>query len=138
MTVPVAHKDRAHALLSASGADRWINCPPSARLEEQFEDTTSDFAREGTLAHEIAELKLRKQFTEPMSARTFNTRLNKLKKEDLYQDEMLGYTDAYLEYIKETVYGYTNTPHIAVEARLDFFAPRTGWVWYWRLFNNRW
>lgn len=116
----VAHKDRAHALLSASGADRWINCPPSARLEEQFEDTTSDYAREGTLAHEIAELKLRKQFTEPMSTRTFNTRLNKLKKQDLYQDEMLGYTDAYLEYAKETVYGYTNAPHVAVEARLDF------------------
>lgn len=120
MTVPVAHKDRAHALLSASGADRWINCPPSARLEEQFEDTTSDFAREGTLAHEIAELKLRKHFTDPMSTRTFNTRLNKLKKEELYQDEMLGYTDTYLEYIKGVVYGYANSPHIAVEARLDF------------------
>lgn len=120
MTAPIAHKDRAHALLSASGADRWINCPPSARLEEQFEDTTSDYAREGTLAHEIAELKLRKHFIEPISTRTFNTRLNKLKKQELYQDEMLGYTDAYLEYVKEIVYGYANKPHIAIEARLDF------------------
>lgn len=120
MTAPVAHKDRAHALLSASSASRWINCPPSARLEDQFEDTTSEFAKEGTLAHEIAELKLRKHFIEPMGARTFNLRLNKLKKEELYQDEMLGHTDSYLEYVQEVVYGYANKPHIAIEARLDF------------------
>ena len=38
------HKDRAHALLSASGAHRWMNCTPSAVLESQFPDTTSESA----------------------------------------------------------------------------------------------
>ena len=46
-----------HALLSASGAHRWLECPPSARLEESFEDRPSDSAKEGTLAHAIAEAK---------------------------------------------------------------------------------
>ena len=29
---------RAHALLSASAAHRWIPCPPSALLQEKYED----------------------------------------------------------------------------------------------------
>lgn len=41
----------AHALLSPSSAHRWLNCTPSARLEEHEEDKGSVFAREGTLAH---------------------------------------------------------------------------------------
>ncbi len=52
------HAQRAHAILSASGAERWINCPPSARLEENMPDTESAYSREGTLAHELAECSL--------------------------------------------------------------------------------
>lgn len=48
-----------HALLSASGSAKWIHCNPSARLEEQVEDKASSYAAEGTLAHSIAEQKLR-------------------------------------------------------------------------------
>ena len=44
-----------HAILSASGAKRWLACTPSARFEEQFEDKGSDFAAEGTVAHALAE-----------------------------------------------------------------------------------
>ena len=43
-----------HAKLSASGASRWINCPGSIVLEENFEDTSSEYAKEGTLAHSVA------------------------------------------------------------------------------------
>ena len=70
-----------HALLGASSAERWLKCPPSARLGEQFPDTASEYAAAGTLAHAIAELKARKYFLEPMSTRTFNARLKKLKEE---------------------------------------------------------
>lgn len=55
----VNHSERAHALLSASSASRWINCTPSPRLEEQFENKESIYAQEGTFAHEMAELILR-------------------------------------------------------------------------------
>jgi hypothetical protein len=49
------HKDRAHALLSASSAHRWLECPPSAVANEAYPDQETSFANEGTLAHEVAE-----------------------------------------------------------------------------------
>jgi len=59
---------RAHAILSASSAERWINCTPSARLEEAVADEESSYAGDGTAAHAFAELRLRyllKQITKP-------------------------------------------------------------------------
>lgn len=56
----VQHAQRAHAILSASGADIWINCTPSARLNERIEDKGSVFAEYGTQAHELAEICLKK------------------------------------------------------------------------------
>ncbi|NCU30361.1 DUF2800 domain-containing protein [Candidatus Saccharibacteria bacterium] len=55
----INHGDREHALLSASGAKRWLACTPSARLEEFFPELTSKYAEEGTKAHETAEKILR-------------------------------------------------------------------------------
>ena len=49
---------RAHAVLSASGAYRWLVCTPSARMEEQFKDESSSYAEEGTRAHAYAEYLL--------------------------------------------------------------------------------
>ena len=88
-----------HAVLSASSAHRWLECTPSARLEEQFEDTKSPSAAEGTLAHSIAELKVTKYALEPMSTRAFNSRYNKLKKNELYIADMDTDTEEYLDYI---------------------------------------
>jgi len=56
-----AHAERTHALLSASKAAQWINCPPSARLQEGIPDRRSEYADEGTAAHELAELRLRRR-----------------------------------------------------------------------------
>ncbi|MEW9109047.1 MAG: DUF2800 domain-containing protein [Cytobacillus gottheilii] len=47
-----------HALLSASGAHRWMVCTKSSRLEESMEEEISVYAEEGTLAHELAEFKI--------------------------------------------------------------------------------
>jgi hypothetical protein len=49
-----------HAILSASSAHRWMNCNPSARLEQEFEDRETEAAAEGSAAHALAEHKLRK------------------------------------------------------------------------------
>lgn len=50
-----------HALLSASSSRRWLNCTPSARLEQQFPaDVGSIYAEEGTAAHALAEHKLKR------------------------------------------------------------------------------
>lgn len=47
-----------HALLSASGSKKWLTCTPSARLEENFPDEDSEFAKEGTKAHDLLEMAL--------------------------------------------------------------------------------
>ncbi|MEW6663039.1 MAG: DUF2800 domain-containing protein [Bacillota bacterium] len=121
--VPIAKANtetRAHAILSASAAHRWLACTPSARLEESLPESQSNYADEGRLAHVIAELKLRKYFVEPMGPKTFNNRLKKLQADPLYQDEMLKYTDTYLEYTQNIVHGFSAPPYIAIEKRLDF------------------
>lgn len=109
----------AHALLSASGAHRWLNCPPSARLEEQFPDTTSAFAAEGSLAHEIAELKLRKYFT-PTGPQKFGAALRQLKQKEHYDPEMLTHTDTYLDYVQKVSHSYNSSPYVVIEKRLDY------------------
>ena len=48
-----------HAILSASSSHRWLNCPPSARLCEAYEDKGSDYAAEGTDAHTLCEFRLK-------------------------------------------------------------------------------
>jgi hypothetical protein len=110
----------AHAILSASGASRWMACTPSARLEEQFPDSTSEYAKEGTLAHELCELKVRKNLIEPMHTRTYNSKLKKIKEHELWQDEMDKHTDTYLEYIQGLVHSYNCTPAVMVEKKVDF------------------
>lgn len=72
------------------------------------------------MAHAIAELKLRKQWVEPMGARKFNAALKKLQANDLYQPEMLTCADAYLDYINAVAHSYDSPPHIAAELKLDF------------------
>lgn len=111
-----------HALLSASGAHKWLHCTPSARLEEPMPETESDYTKEGRLAHEIGELKLRKAFIEPMGQRTFNNKLKKLKENPMFQEEMLKYTDDYLNYVYAMVHEYSTTPYIAVEKRFNYSA----------------
>ena len=49
------HTERAHALLSASSAHRWLACPSSAVAAEAYPAQDTDFTREGTQAHEVAE-----------------------------------------------------------------------------------
>ena len=52
----IQHTNRAHARLNASSSNRWMMCPPSVKLSEQFEDKPSTYAEEGTYLHELCEL----------------------------------------------------------------------------------
>ena len=49
-----------HAVLSASSSARWLACPPSAQLCAALPDTVTDYALEGTCAHELAEYKVQR------------------------------------------------------------------------------
>lgn len=118
----------AHALLSASSAGRWLACTPSARATENIPDKGSPYAAEGSLAHAIAELKLRKYFLEGIGPRAFTNRLKKLKEDPqfffegapTYQDEMLKYTDEYFDYVKGAAMEYDEKPYVAIEKKVDF------------------
>ena len=111
-----------HALLSASSAERWINCPPSARLTENMPDTESPHAAEGTLAHSLAELKIRKKF-ETMKKSEYDKRFKDIQKDPLYAPEMDGHTDTYLDYILKTAHSYNRVkPYVVAEKRLDYSA----------------
>ena len=109
----------AHAILSASGAHRWLECTPSARLEENFEDVPSASAKEGTLAHAIAEAKIRNAFIEPLPKRSFNKILKAFTEKEEYQKEMDTLTDEYVDYIREIVLSYPQAPCVRAEVRLD-------------------
>lgn len=114
------HKARTHALLSASGAHRWMHCTPSALLEAQFPDTASEAASEGTLAHEIAEVKLRHYIdTINFGKRKLNAALSKLRKKPLYQPEMETYTDDYIDFIRHAGCAYEFMPFVQIEQKLD-------------------
>lgn len=117
----INHKERAHAKLSASGASRWATCPGSVQMEDGIPDKESVYAREGTLAHEMSELKL-KHYLDPkgFGKRKLNAAIKKLKENDLYQAEMESYTDTYVDFIKEKALSFSSNPYIEIEKRVDF------------------
>lgn len=108
-----------HALLSASGAHRWLHCTGSPLLEKDFPDSTSVYAQEGTLAHELCELKLKK-YTTIMPKGTYTRAHNKIMKSELWQNEMESTSETYLDYIKDITMSYTVKPVILTEKRVDF------------------
>jgi hypothetical protein len=84
-----------HALLSASASYRWLNCPGSVDLEKGFKNTTSTFAQEGSLAHELGELSLRCQLGE-ITKRSYDSKVNKLIKDNsLFTADMPDYVEIY-------------------------------------------
>ncbi|WP_099335827.1 DUF2800 domain-containing protein [Clostridium cadaveris] len=112
----------SHAILSASGASRWMACPPSARLEQGFENKTSEYAEEGTLAHELGELGLRKALGE-ISTRKYNSEIKKIEAHELYSADMPDYVEIYTDTCIEKVSeAKAKTPDAVfkVEQRLDF------------------
>lgn len=109
-----------HALLSASSASRWLMCTASPRFEAQFPETTSEYAEEGRLAHSLCELKVLKKFTTSIKPSAYKTRLNKLKKEPLYTEEMDRTSDLYIEHLTEKAMGYNSPPLVNAEVKVDF------------------
>lgn len=109
-----------HALLGPSGAHRWLVCNKAPRLEETLPEKTSIYAEAGRVAHEIAELKLRKWGIEPMGTRSYNSKLKKLQKDPNYDDGMLDSTEFYLDYIKEYCNGLKEKPSIQAEIEVNY------------------
>ena len=118
------HSSRAHAVITASGSGRWIACPPSVKLEQLFPDTTSEAAKEGTLAHEMCEIKARARLFRRsdagyMAKNVATRELNKLRKDPLFDDEMEGHSDDYAAELDLLALGFEEKPHIYLETKLD-------------------
>ena len=103
------HKSRAHALLSASSAARWLACPSSAVAAEAYPAQDTEYTREGTLAHEVAEWVA--------SGRSKTASLEK-GQDDGITAEMLECARGYSDYIQEQT--RSDDAIVLLERRVDF------------------
>jgi hypothetical protein len=104
-----------HAVLSASSSDRWLHCPPSARLCENYEDKGSDYAAEGTDAHTLCEFRLKQALGIPMD--------DPIENLSWYNEEMEECAQSYASYVVELVETAKQTcsdPWVCIEQRVDF------------------
>lgn len=104
------HSTRTHALLSASSAHRWLACPPSAVASEIYPDQDTEYTREGTLAHEIAEAVA--------SGRELPGSNNAAGVPEGITTEMMDCAIQYRDYIQEQC--KTSRPVILLEQKVDY------------------
>lgn len=104
-----------HAVLSASSSERWLNCPPSARLCEAYEDKGSDYAAEGTDAHALCEFRLKQVLGIPAD--------DPIENLSWYNEEMEDCAAGYAAYVSELLETAKQTcadPVVMIEQRVDF------------------
>lgn len=90
----------AHAPLAPSAASRWIECPGSVRLCEGRDDSSSEAAKEGTFAHEIAAECLELGF----DAADFIGTVREVEGSEFCFDEsMAEHVQTYLDFVTELV-----------------------------------
>ncbi len=109
----------AHALLSASSSERWLNCTAAPRFEQQFPSGTTKYAEEGSLAHAFCEAYGRYHFNYD-DTDTFNAHIEELKQNALYSPEMLKTAEFYVQFLSEKYMMFQKTPVVAFETRVDF------------------
>jgi hypothetical protein len=103
----------AHALLSASGAHRWMRCPASLALEAGQPDTSSAFADEGTAAHELAAMAL----TQNLDADAFIGRIIPVgDRQFAVDDDMAGHVQVYLDEVRHRI----GEGQLFIEQRVDY------------------
>ena len=113
-----------HAILSASSAKKWLTCPPSARLEQNYKNNTSVNAETGTLAHELGELSLKHNLKE-ISTRKFNIEFKRIEAHELFTKDMPDYVSIYVDTCMEKMSeakAMTPDAIFSIEQRLNFSA----------------
>ena len=111
----------AHALLSASGSKRWLSCTPSAKLEATLPEPKRgsgafDFSQEGTMAHSLAEAKLRHYYGQ-IGIEEYQREEEIIKATPYYNDDFEAHVDSYVLYVRSQI-GEGDTP--LFEQRVDF------------------
>jgi hypothetical protein len=111
-----------HAKLSASGSKRWLTCTPSAEVEKQFPESTSEYAEEGSFAHSVGELKLRKSLG-ITDEKDFKKEYKKAEKNKHFSQALVDYVDQYVTIVLEKFAEAKQRSAdaiIRIEQRLDF------------------
>lgn len=111
----------AHAVLSPSGAHRWLSCTRSARLEQQFPDKAGKVAEEGTLAHSLGELILKYKLKR-ISKQIYQRDLKKIEANELFDHGMMEHAESYSVFVLERFYeaqSHTKDAVIYLEHKLD-------------------
>jgi len=102
----------AHAKLSASGSSRWLNCPGSVHAESIYpsDGEGSEFAIEGSMAHELADLCLKKN-------RDAESYIGKKVYKRIVEKEMAEYVQEYIDYVRSYENRFTT---LYTEERVSF------------------
>ena len=107
--------EKTHALLSASSSKRWLTCTPSARLTECYKEDSSEYAKQGTDAHELCEYKVRKLLGEDVESPVENL--------DYYDQEMEQCSDMYASFVGQVIEAAKercSDPVVLVEKQVDY------------------
>lgn len=119
----------AHALLGGSNAHRWLVCTPSAQLETKFPDRSGESAKEGTFAHELADLYLSKRQGLPVNPRISRLKAGTTEYGDFYSPDMEENVEAYVDLLDAKYQQALKADKNAIllhEEKLDF----SSWVPY--------
>lgn len=108
----------AHAKLSASASHRWLNCTAAPGYEAQFPQGTSEYAEEGTLAHEFCEVFGRNAFGQ-IDNEDAAEREALLRQHERYDPEMLRTAKFYADRLQEIALEYKTPPAVFFEVRVE-------------------
>lgn len=108
-------KTNGHSLIGGSSLKRAMECPPSVRLTEDYEDEGSIYAKEGSFAHLILEKKIKERYGIPFD--------EEIEETEFDIEEINECTDVAVNYVSE-IYERLKAegkhPFIASEVLVDF------------------
>lgn len=109
---------KKHAKLSASGSSKWINCPGSVEAESKIVKRQSVYAEEGTLAHELADMCLKKKVdTSTFIGKTITVESDGKVLSTVVDKEMAKFVQEYLDYVRSFE---TKNSQLYTEDKVDF------------------
>lgn len=113
-----------HANLPASAAYRWMPCPGSIAISKKCPpEKPSAYAAEGTLAHTVAETKLRIRNGEKKKE-AWDELLKKIQDDERWGPEMDEATDFYADAVMETLAAAGEDAELMIEQEFGL----TNWV----------
>jgi hypothetical protein len=110
-----------HSKFSPSSSSRWLECTASIERYKHIDDVPSDYAKEGTDAHTIAEYCIKNSLNPyELRGNLINKRLDAVFKGVHVTREMCGFLETYIDYVAD--YSFSQ---IWIEKKLDFsdYAP---------------